>query len=723
MSYRNKILFLIIFLVSTNPFMLKGTLCSALNQNENAEQKDSVERVQQLQEAVVVANRASGKGSMLTYTPKQAAASLSVIGEPDVLRHISSQPGVSQGVEGMLGLFVRGGNNGSNGLYFNDMPLYVSSHLFGLVSSYPAEIINNASFYKGGFSAACGNQSSSVLDVETKHSTSSDFNGSLTLSPYLTGLYTHIPLVKNHLSVQLAARTTFVPYLYKITVRPEAMDLNVDVYDMTAVIDYRPNDGHLIDAMFFTTNDYIGVKYPYSQSAMNWRSLNYKLGWLWRLTDNLSLKVSTYAVDANSAQEMAQAESEELDADISSKLAMGSSLRETAARIVLFHRLSDYINLTYGGAYQKQRFLSASLEFNNGLSKKVDSKFNPSVLMSAFIDADYCIPNKWDIKLGYRQSLQRFNGNLLSNFDAHCLSHFYFNARLGIEASLDRMNQYYHQLEGMPTGWSMSIVVPADDYYRPELMHQFYSGLFWNPVTDYSSLRMSLGGYYRDMKNLMMYKTSRNAFGLETTSFKEEVDCGSGSSYGLEFSTSVESKRFGGTLSYTLSKTNRVFPNINNGKVFPFKFDRRNILNIESWYILAQSNKKNGIRTTHQLNGVLAYSTGHRATLCVGYYPGMAPPYLKYSDIDFSSNPDLLFQIFDRQMMSGKNEFVMKDYFRIDMAYTYTRIGRRFTNEFALSVFNILNRHNPYMIFSSNDRWKQLSIMPIMPSVRWTLRW
>lgn len=89
-------------------------------------------------------------GSHYSYSPLDAKMSISVIGEPDVLRHLSSLPGVSQGMEGTLGLFVRGGNVGGNGLYFDDVPLYVSTHLMGLTSVYPSDMVNEVMFQTGG---------------------------------------------------------------------------------------------------------------------------------------------------------------------------------------------------------------------------------------------------------------------------------------------------------------------------------------------------------------------------------------------------------------------------------------------------------------------------------------------------------------------------------------------------------------------------------------------
>lgn len=719
--FRYLSLFVICF--ASTLFLGNGSQLHASGLDSKVVVSDTTEKVYQLQEAVVLANRYSGKGSMLTYTPKQAAATISVIGEPDVLRHISSLPGVSQGIEGTLGLFVRGGNNGSNGLYLNDLPLYISSHLLGMVSAYPAEIVNNATFYKGGFSAACGNQSSSVLDVETKHSTSADFNGSFTLSPYMSGLYAKVPIVNNKLALQVSARTTFLPYLYNTVSKSEDFKLDVHVYDVTAVLDFQPTDRHLIDAMFFTMNDYMRVQYPYTHTTMSSGSLNYKFGWLYRITDDLNLKFTAYSVDANLSQQQANTKTEELDSKVKSKLSIGSSMKEDAAKLSFFYQCLDNLNFNLGAVCQNQKFVPSSSEYYSMSHRQEVSNLDPSLLTSLFGDVDFSWPSRFDLKLGYRHTFQKYNTKNTSNFDIHLLSHIYLKDCLGIEATVDRMNQYYHQVEGLPTGWSMNIMLPADGDYPPELTQQAYAGFFWNPSSDFARINLSLGGYYRQMDNLMMYKTSINAFGLESASFKEEIDCGKGRSYGMEFAASIEADRFGGSLSYSLSKSDRVFPNINSGEPFPFKFDRRHILNFEGWYNFAKYLKRNGARTNHQINTAVSYSTGHHATLTTGYYQGIEPPYMNYSSIDYSTSLELLTQIYYRQLMSGKNEFIMKDYFRVDVAYTYTHIGKRCTNELALSVFNVLNRHNPYMIFPSNGRWKQLSIMPIMPSVRWTLRW
>ena len=59
-------------------------------------------------------------------------------------------------MEGTLGIFVRGGDTSGNGLYFDGVPLYVTSHLLGLFSVIPPEMADKADFYKGGLPATSG---------------------------------------------------------------------------------------------------------------------------------------------------------------------------------------------------------------------------------------------------------------------------------------------------------------------------------------------------------------------------------------------------------------------------------------------------------------------------------------------------------------------------------------------------------------------------------------
>ena len=128
------------------PILLVYTLATA--QNSAPTQLDS---------AVVVAGHSGqNRGNVFVFSPIKAAKSITAIGEPDVIRHITSMPGVSQGVEGTLGLFVRGANGGSNRIEFNGVPLSSYSHLLGLFSAVNPATSGESIFRSGGVGADHG---------------------------------------------------------------------------------------------------------------------------------------------------------------------------------------------------------------------------------------------------------------------------------------------------------------------------------------------------------------------------------------------------------------------------------------------------------------------------------------------------------------------------------------------------------------------------------------
>ena len=66
---------------------------------------------------VTASYSSDNRGNNFIYSPKQSLNAIPIIGEPDVIRHISSLPGVAQRImDGTLGLFVRGHTTVETGL-------------------------------------------------------------------------------------------------------------------------------------------------------------------------------------------------------------------------------------------------------------------------------------------------------------------------------------------------------------------------------------------------------------------------------------------------------------------------------------------------------------------------------------------------------------------------------------------------------------------------------
>lgn len=696
---------------------------NAFAQNENKEvSNENVKDTFLLKETTVVAKTPIQKGNMFRYDVKQATMTISVLGEPDVLRHISSLPGVSTGVEGTLGLFVRGGNCGSNGLFFNDVPLYVSSHLMGFVSVFPPEMVDNTTFYQGGFSPSKGNMSSSLLDVKTKRELGTPYNGTFYISPYLSGLYQSIPIIKNKVSLQLSGRSTFLPYILN-WFNDTNDELNIDVYDLCAKLDCRLSDRSVLDIMCFHTND----NFDYLSGGGNnvvqkWETTIWKAGWNFYINDHLHLNTMLYKDNVYSVQKQRSPYYINPEED-NSRLELSSSLKEWCLTTKMDWNINNMLSINGGFSTQHQKFCIGNSKYI--LMDNVDNKnylYTDNTLNALFVEAKYNVEQLTDISLGLRQVFQSNGKESHNEMDVHFLNHWYIFSNLGVELSFDKMNQFYHVLEGLPTGWSMNLMTASNAKYPVEETKQFYAGLFVNKNILNSDFRATIGGYYRTMDGIVSYKNARNAFGFSTTSWEKDVCKGKGKSYGLESSISLRTDKVQTSLSYTLSKTDRTYAEMNKGKSFPFKFDRRHILNFEGAYTFAKTKGKR-IRYEHTAGCVVSYSSGNHVTLPIGTYKGIEPPYWERVNSGRICPDEYYLHIYDRQKMSDVNAITMKDYFRTDVSYSMKRIGKRVTNELTLSVYNVFNRHNPYTIFHEDDKWKQLSILPIMPSIRWCISW
>lgn len=92
----------------------------------------------------------------------------SLMGESDVVKALTTLPGVSTTGEVGSGYHVRGGNTDQNLILQDGVAFLNTSHVLGLFSSFNADAIKNVSLYKGHIPAQFGGRISSVLDIKLK---------------------------------------------------------------------------------------------------------------------------------------------------------------------------------------------------------------------------------------------------------------------------------------------------------------------------------------------------------------------------------------------------------------------------------------------------------------------------------------------------------------------------------------------------------------------------
>jgi hypothetical protein len=166
--------------------------------------------------------------------------------------------------------------------------------------------------------------------------------------------------------------------------------------------------------------------------------------------------------------------------------------------------------------------------------------------------------------------------------------------------------------------------------------------------------------------------------------------------------------RLTGWLAYTLSRTTQQFPALNNGRSFPFTYDRRHLVSAVASYQLHER---------WSLAGNFVFNTGNAFTLPSGRIPVSEGGTL-YDGVYYD--------------FSGRNNNRLRSYNRLDFSASYRKARHffhwKYQSEWVFGAYNVYSRRNPYFVYLSTDattkkpKAVQVSLLPIVPSVSYNFK-
>jgi hypothetical protein len=180
---------------------------------------------------------------------------------------------------------------------------------------------------------------------------------------------------------------------------------------------------------------------------------------------------------------------------------------------------------------------------------------------------------------------------------------------------------------------------------------------------------------------------------------------GSGESYGAEFFLRKNYGDLQGWLGYTLSRTDRTFPDINQGSTFPARFDRRHDVSVVGTY---------RYNPRWIFGGSFVYGTGQATTMPERRYLIEGTVNYQYGD---------------------RNSFRMEPFHRLDLSATLEgKAQRRLQSSWTFAIYNMYGRRNPFLYYIDSEgapystetrvQAKKVSLIPFpLPSVTWNFKW
>jgi outer membrane receptor for ferrienterochelin and colicin len=672
-------------------------------------------------EVVVEAERAdknveSTNMSQLKVDVKTIKALPAFMGEVDVLKSIQLLPGVQSSGEGSAGFYVRGGGPDQNLILLDEATVYNASHLFGFFSVFNADAIKDINLIKGGMPAEYGGRLSSVLDISMKEGNSRKYEVDGGIGLISSRLTVQGPIKKDTSSFILSGRRTYIDMLVNplISDTSSIKGTGYYFYDLTSKVNYRLSDkdriflsGYFGRDVFSYNNSKRGFKFD-----VPWGNATASMRWNHLFNDKLFMNTSVIFSDYQFEFGAEQSQFE---------FRLASGITDWNTKVDFTYLPNYQHSIKFGTQFVYHTFVPGSV---SGAAGEVS--FEPENIFkqysnegALYLSDDIELTEDLKVHAGLRYSSFQFGGPitvrqyLKNEFTGDTANHHrHLEPRLSLRYKLDKNTsfkaaytqnyQYVHLATFSSMSMPTDLWVPSSKLVKPQYGRQIAAGVFRNFGDD--TWETSVEVYHKEMKNLIEYKEGVVPEDNTNTSSDESFTFGTGDSYGAEFFIKKRLGKTTGWIGYTWSKTTRYFDDLNGGKAFPAKYDRRHDLSFTA---------------SHELNDkwilstVFVYATGNSITPPLDRYVFDLGVYTEYAD---------------------RNSYRMEPYHRLDLSASYTRSERSSWN---FSIYNVYNRKNPYFIYtdledsstgdepgsiasgSLTPKAYQVSLFPMIPSVSW----
>lgn len=661
-----------------------------------------------LDEVSVTANKVDQyfrrtKMSTISIDSKTIKQLPTYLGEIDIIKGIALLPGVQTTGEFGSGFNVRGGSSDQNLILLEEVPLFSTSHLFGLISIINPDIVQKTTLYKGAVPVTYGERASSILAIKmgNEEMKSNSIVGGLGL---LNCRLSANLQIKNNLKIMIGGRTSYSDWLLKRIPDIELKNSSAYFNDFNVYINYKPNKNDELIIFSYLSNDNFNfsdnVKYNYGNKL---GSISYSHRFNSKLYSNIITGISNYNANIINNDPLFFTESYKFQ----------NSILYNNLKLNLIYNVNDKHILTFG-------VNGAVYNINPGEVSPYGEKSNidfqsvkneKGFEWAPFIGDDYEINDKVSIEGGIRfsnfsclgeKTVYKYDPLFSRSYETIIDSTVYpkgkiANTRRGLEPRLSikfntshsssvrlsytKMNQYVCLVSNTSVASPVDFWKLSDQFVKPVISNQIAIGYYKDFNYKSSKFETSIEFYYKKYRNLNDYKNGAQLF--LNNHIETELLSLQGESKGMEIYIRKNSGKVNGWISYTFSKsirkTNDLKPpgQINQNKWFPDNVDKPHNLVINGAYFITKRWK---------FGLTFNYSTGRPVTL-----------------------PELKYNIRGSQLIyySDRNKYRMPDYHRLDISlsqFESLKLHKKWKGYWTFSVINVYGRTNAYSIFYKREK-------------------
>lgn len=625
----------------------------------------------------------------------------SALGEVDVLKSITLLPGIQSSGELGTGFYVRGGGADQNLILLEGIPIFNSSHLFGLTSIVNPDAITNVTLYKAGIPAKYGERASSVMDVQLGGSNQEKVSVKGGIGIINSKIHLDVPIEKNRARLILGGRTTYSDWLIHKMDDVDLKNSSAGFSDINGMLLINVNDNNRISFFGYYSNDNLDIKnaegYNYTNSliSMQWNHI-------------FSSELFTSLIVGSSKYEYNMNENDSIQKDKSYRIK--SSLLYKTLKFNVTWMPSDNHSLDIGlsGVMYGENPGSLNPFGEFSLISPVELPSEKAIEYAAYASDNITITENLGAEIGLRYSVYKNLGpsevfiydplvakspesiidtlhyghnqtvSQFSGLEPRISIRYLINENSSIKASYNRTNQYINLVSNSTVMNPADLWKLSDRYIKPLKCDQYALGYYRN--FKQNMYETSLEVYYKKLENIIEYKDGASL--MINPLLDADLLNAKGYNYGIELYAKKNSGRLTGwvTYSYTISmrrtsgKTAQ--EQVNRNTYFPSIYDRPHNLNIIGNYYISKR---------WRFSCAFSYTTGRPVTLPEYKYSAGGNELVHYSD---------------------RNEYRLPDYHRLDISITRDeslKVKKFWKGSWTFSIVNVYGRKNLYSSYYQKE--------------------
>ncbi len=549
-------------------------------------------------EEVVVTGEQGGQRPSLGVDEVETALieQLPAVLQPDVFRTLQLLPGVKTASDYSSNLYIRGGSPGQNLVLLDGTPVYNPTHFFGFFSTFNPDAIKDVQLYKGAYPATYGGRLGGVVDIRNKDGNRRGTTGGLSAGllasrAYLEGPYGGTGESANGSYMVAVRRSTLEPVLAALrSTGTEGIPDAFAFYDVNAKINYDAGPDDQLSLALYGGQDRLDLQFQEAgRFDIDYGNQTFSANWTHLFGNQVfsTLQVTGSRYRSTPVATIANTQFEQTNGV--NDLSVNADVEYTPNAT---HALK-------GGAQWSTLSFELREAFDDSLRFDQDLRGQQAAL---YLQDTYTPTDAWTVEAGLRGSY--FSRGDFWRVSPRLSVEYAVSPSVRLQAAYGRYHQYLTlETSQLFTGFDTWLM--TDRGVPPSASDQLAVGI---TAQVGRAWRAEIEAYGRTLSDLFREDPfSRDEAGVP---YAERFQFGTGRAYGLEVLLRRQSGRLTGLLSYTLGRTERRFPNLNESadgtpQYYTPKYDRTHDLTVVGNYRLSDA---------WRLTGTFSYSTGQPYT-------------------------------------------------------------------------------------------------------------